>query len=98
MARTLRVEVLDNDNHRALVSAIMDDYRDAPLDQQDRAMLDFALKLTLRPGDMDRTDVETLRSAGFDDEGVHHITQVTALFNYYNRVADGLGIDMEDDW
>jgi alkylhydroperoxidase family enzyme len=40
-------------------------------------------------------DVQALRAAGFDDAAVHDIVQITALFNYYNRLADGLGIDPE---
>lgn len=59
-------------------------------------MLDFAVKLTRRPGAMEKGDVETLRQAGFSDTAIHDIVQVTALFNYYNRLADGLGIEPEE--
>lgn len=58
-------------------------------------MLDFAIKLTRAPWAMVREDVETLRLAGFGDVAIHDIVQVAALFNYYNRLADGLGIDAE---
>jgi len=61
-------------------------------------MLDFAVKLTLTPQQMQRSDVETLRAAGFDDPAISQIVQVTALFNYYNRLADGLGIESEFEW
>ncbi len=64
----------------------------------DRAMLDFAVVLTTDPGRDHALEVETLRSHGFDDTAIHDIVQVTALFNYYNRLADGLGIDDEPDW
>ena len=76
----------------------MDDYTRFPLDGQNRAMLDFAMKLTLRPREMSAADVDRLRAVGFDDDAVHDIVQVTALFNYYNRLADGLGIDPEPEW
>jgi alkylhydroperoxidase family enzyme len=59
-------------------------------------MLDFAVKLTRAPRSMTREDVEILRAAGFDDTGVHDIVQITGLFAYYNRLADGLGIEPED--
>lgn len=39
--------------------------------------------------------MDVLRKAGLEDEGIHDLTQVVALFNYYNRLADGLGIDKE---
>ena len=61
-------------------------------------MLDFAVKLTLHPQQMTEADVVTLREAGFCDTGISDIVQVTSLFNYYNRIADGLGIDPENDW
>ena len=60
-------------------------------------MLDFAVRLTRTPGAVQEDDVATLRRAGFSDVAIHDIVQVTALFNYYNRLADGLGIDPEPD-
>jgi alkylhydroperoxidase family enzyme len=58
-------------------------------------MLDYAIKLTHTPWAMRREDVETLRQAGFDDVAIHDIAQLAGLFAYYNRIADGLGIDLE---
>ena len=76
----------------------MTDWRRADLSEADRAMLEFATELTLRPASMTREQVERLRAVGFDDVAIHDIVQVTALFAYYNRLADGLGIDDEPDW
>lgn len=76
----------------------MDDYRRASLDAADRAMLDFAIRLTEAPAAIRREHLDELRRFGFDDTAIHDIVQVTALFNYYNRLADGLGIDPEPDW
>ncbi len=61
-------------------------------------MLDFAALLTRTPKAVRRAHVEALRAAGFDDREISQIVQVTALFNYYNRVADGLGIEAEPEW
>ena len=61
-------------------------------------MLDFAVKLTLSPSKMSEQDVSALRERGFDDTAISDIVQVAALFNYYDRWADGLGIDPEPDW
>lgn len=46
---------------------------------------------------MERADVEALRHHGFKDRAIHDIVQVTAYFNYINRIADGLGVDLEPD-
>lgn len=81
------------------------DHRTADLDPADRALCDFAEKLTLAPGAMTATDVEALRAHGFSDEAIHVATQVIAYFNYINRIADALGVDPEswmtptrDEW
>ena len=76
----------------------MKDYRAATLSDADRAMLDFAIKLTRRQEEMSRGDIEALRRHGFDDPTIHDIVQVAALFNYYTRLADGMGIDPEPEW
>ncbi len=74
------------------------DYRDAALSARERAILDYAVKLTLHPSEMRREDVEVLREQGLDDATVHDVAQVTGFFNLYNRLADGLGIEAESDW
>ena len=45
---------------------------------------------------MTRHDVETLREAGFDDRAISDAVQVVSYFNYINRVADALGVDLEE--
>ena len=81
----------------ALVRAVGDEKAGdgSPLSDSDRAMLRFAVKLTRTPSAMTREDVEALRAAGLDDTAIHDVVQVTGFFNYYNRLADGLGIDPE---
>lgn len=81
------------------MAAVQSDYRGAPpaagLTEADRAMLDFAVKLTREPRAMTRDDVETLRTAGFSDTAILDVVHVTGFFSYYNRLADGLGIEPE---
>jgi uncharacterized peroxidase-related enzyme len=68
----------------------------ASLAAADKALLAFAVKLTKTPGAMTPDDVGTLRDAGFDDRGISDAVQVIAYFNYINRVADGMGVDLEE--
>lgn len=75
--------------------ALREDYRQARLSDADRRMLDYAVKLTRTPWAMTEGDIEELRAAGFSDAAIHDVVQVTAFFNMYNRLADGLGIEME---
>lgn len=60
-------------------------------------MLDYAVKLTRTPGDMVEADVDALRDAGFSDRDVLDICEVVAYYAYANRIADGLGV-MVEDW
>ena len=80
------------------MAAAMEDYTRFQWSPRERAILDYAVKLTREPGAIERNDVEKLRAAGLDDPSIHDVVQVTALFNYYDRIADGLGIEMESDW
>lgn len=47
---------------------------------------------------MVEADVDALRTAGFDDRAIVDANQVVSYFNYVNRVADGLGVELEDSW
>ena len=61
-------------------------------------MLDYALKLTLTPAEVGEADVARLREVDFDDTAILDICQVVSYFNYVNRMADGLGVELEAGW
>ena len=75
-----------------LVKALQDDYRSAPISDQDRAMLDYVSQLTKDATRISRNDHQRLREVGFDDRGILQITLIASWFNYINRVADALGV------
>lgn len=85
-------------NDAALVEQLKTDYRQAAISPADQAMLDYAVKLTLEPWNMVEADVVTLRQAGFSDSAILDINQVTGYFAYVNRLADGLGVPLEEFW
>jgi uncharacterized protein YciW len=58
-------------------------------------MLRYADKLTRTPGAMEPGDVEALRGTGFSDADILHIAEVVAYYAYVNRIADGLGVNLE---
>ena len=78
-----------------LVEALRRDYKSAPITEQERTMLDYAVQLTKDATKISRADHERLRAAGFDDRGILQITLIAAWFNYINRVADALGVGRE---
>lgn len=67
------------------------------LPERERAMLDYALLLTRTPWQARETHVNRLRELGFDDLGILHIVAFTGWFNYINRMADGLGVELDQD-
>ncbi len=78
-----------------LVGALRADYRKAPINEQDLAMLDFAAQLTKDSTKIQPRDHDRLREVGFDDRGILQITLIASWFNYINRVADALGVGRE---
>ncbi|HEU5206131.1 MAG TPA: hypothetical protein VFT94_00860 [Gaiellaceae bacterium] len=76
----------------------MHDYRKANLSPRERALCDFAVKLTTLASEVDESDVEALRAEGLSDTDVSDAIQVIAYFNYVTRVADGVGIEDEPEW
>lgn len=68
------------------------------LDGRIRALCRYAVKLTLEPWSVERNDVEALRTAGLDDRAIVDANQASSYFNYVNRVADGLGVELEPQW
>ena len=78
-----------------MVEQLKKDYTQAELSPQDRAMLDFVVKLTRDATQISPRDHEGLRAAGFDDRGILQITLIASWFNYINRVADALGVGRE---
>jgi uncharacterized peroxidase-related enzyme len=80
---------------KEMVDALKTDYTTAPISAQDRAMLDYVVKLTKDATKVWKDDIDGLRAAGFDDQGILQITLIASWFNYINRVADALGVGRE---
>ena len=73
------------------------DYTKAKLDAATRGLMDYAWKLTRTPWEMTKGDVDALRSKGFSDGAILDAAEIIGWFNYINRVADGLGVDLEPE-
>jgi uncharacterized peroxidase-related enzyme len=80
------------------VAQLKQNYRNASLSDPDGAMLDYVAKLTDAPSTITEQDVETLREVGFEDRAILDIAQITAYFAFVTRLADGLGVTLEEQW
>ena len=78
-----------------MVEALRKDFRTAPISEQDKAMLEYVVKLTQDATQCSPEDHKKLRAVGFDDRGILQITLIASWFNYINRVADALGVGRE---
>ena len=76
---------------------IMTDYTEAKLSPVDRALCDYAVKLTRTPAAIGQDDIDALKVHGLSDRAINDAVQVIAFFNYINRVGDGLGVDLEPE-
>ena len=81
-----------------LVDHLLSHYRYAELDPRDRVMLDFAVKVTQTPDRCAEDDVQELREAGYTDEDILHIAELTAIFNFNGRIANALGLMPNDEY
>ena len=79
-----------------LAAAIETDFETAPISEKRKTMLRYSLKLTLTPAAVTEADVGLLAEQGFSDVDILHIAEVVGYFAYANRIADGLGIPMEE--
>ena len=79
-----------------LIEALRNDYRTAPITEQERVMLDYVVKLTKDATKCSPADHDALRKVDFDDRGILQITLIASWFNYINRVADALGVGRDE--
>jgi uncharacterized peroxidase-related enzyme len=73
-------------------------YRAARLSKRQRAMLDFAVKLTVAPWEVEQEDRDRLRKAGFSDRDIWDIAAVAAFYNMTNRLASGADMRPNRDY
>ena len=65
--------------------------------ERERAIVDWALKLTRTPSKMTRGDLDPLRRHGLDDRAILDLAMIVGYYAYVNRLADGLGVELESD-
>ena len=87
----------DEVQDQALADQLKQNWRQADLSEQDQTLCTWAEKLTLNPSEMSKTDINELENIGFSETAISDAAQVVGFFNYINRIAEGLGIDLEPE-
>lgn len=88
-AHSAYLRELDPDHVKTEV--VTHNYRRANLSRRERAMLDFAVRMTTDSHTMDPSGLTDLHEAGLSDEAIFEVAQVAAMFNFTNRLANALG-------
>jgi uncharacterized peroxidase-related enzyme len=81
-----------------LIKALLADIETAPVDARMKPILRYARKLTLSPARMTEADAAAVYDAGWNDDALHSTVLVAALFNFYNRMVDGVGLALADGY
>lgn len=75
----------------------MHEYGQADFDEQTLAIVEYVEKLTTTPSQISEQDVQKLRSFGLDDQQILSVVLITSMYAFMNRLADGLGVQLEDE-
>ncbi len=81
-----------------MVEDLIQNYQKAEITEREKAMLRYAKKLSKKPSSLSKEDIKKLKEFNLSDRDILDLNQVTAYFNYVNRTADGLGIELEEKY
>jgi len=90
--------------NKHIVKQILNDYINADITNKEKEMLSYAEKLTKQSSNINKKNIDNLKSLGLEDKDILELNQVIAYFNYVNRIVDGLGVQLEkgrgtkNDW
>lgn len=87
------------DAQTALVEGLLRPVLEAQLavTPREQALLRYADRVTLAPSTVTAADIAPLRAAGLDDRAIHDACAIVAYFAFVNRIADGLGVELEGE-
>lgn len=86
----------DQLSDKQLAIDIVSDFQNAEIDKTDKAILEFAVKVTEAAHTITPKDLDHLRNFGLTDEALFAIVEVVGFFCYVNRIADAFGVELDD--
>jgi uncharacterized peroxidase-related enzyme len=84
--------------NESLVEQLKSNYKTANIEDRTKAMLEYAVKLTIKPSDVQQSDIDSLKNYEFEDRAILDICQIASYFNFVNRMAEGLGVRLEEEY
>lgn len=89
-------KTVDTSDGIGFTAQVAEDWRNADLPEREQAMLEYVEKITLAAATMRSEDVERLRQVGWSDREILDIALVSSYYNFRCRMADGLGVDLDE--
>ncbi|MFT7675787.1 MAG: putative peroxidase-related enzyme [Gammaproteobacteria bacterium] len=90
--------LIDDDPKADLIEAALQQHSPQDVfEGRELALMQYAQKLTLKPGEMNESDIDQLRDNGVDDGEILEANQIIGYFNYVNRCLNGLGVSTDND-
>jgi uncharacterized peroxidase-related enzyme len=83
---------------RGVVQQLLEQFEQAPVSEKMKPVLVYAQKLTREPAGVTQADADAVLAAGWDETALYHTVAVTALFNFMNRLVEGLGIELRPEY
>jgi len=77
---------------RSLVDAVLQDFRIAPISDQEKALFAFIEKVNRESSRLQKEDIAEVKAAGWSEEALYDAITVCALFNFYNKWIDATGV------
>jgi len=74
------------------VRAVVEDYRSAPITEEERALFAFVEVVNDAPASIDQQAVDCVKESGWSEEAIFDAIMVCSLFNFYNRMIDATGV------
>ncbi|OGS41564.1 MAG: hypothetical protein A3K67_06520 [Euryarchaeota archaeon RBG_16_62_10] len=87
------LEIVDRDT--GALYKIFKEFASKSESPREKALLAYAAKLTLSPKDVSKEDIDDLRDSGLSDEEILRANLIASYFNFSNRIALGLGVELE---
>lgn len=81
----------------SLMTALLEDIDTAPVDDKIKPILKYVKKLTRTPAQIVKADADAVLEAGWTEQALYHAVSVCALFNFMNRIVEGMGVKVNPD-
>lgn len=91
----MKAEGIDTPTIEKTIRLLKEDPANPDLPRLDKSIIDYALKLNDTPAAIQEEDIEQLRESGLEDRAIHDLAAIVAYFAFVNRIADGLGVELE---